>query len=233
MAEPRKEVLADGVEIWLGDCREVLPLLGNVDAVVTDPPYGINREGIANDNPEGLRALFDGCLAVMPVTDAVMIVFQSPRLEWVWLDAARAVGWKPERLLWLYRTGQNAYPWRGWYMRSDAVRVCSFGRPLWPDFPEASTDCYTVNINDTESVKASAVGAVSLHSTVKPVDVIANLIDHTTGVVYEPFSGSGTTIIACENLRRRCRAVEISPGYVAVTLQRWADHTGKTPVRID
>jgi len=42
--------------------------------------------------------------------------------------------------------------------------------------------------------------------------------------------GSGTTIIACENLGRKCRAIEISPGYVAVTLQRWADATGKTPV---
>src|SRR5215211_6366315 len=38
---PRKEVLAEGVEVWLGDCREVLPMLGPVDAVVTDPPYGI------------------------------------------------------------------------------------------------------------------------------------------------------------------------------------------------
>ena len=42
MIAPCKEVLADGVEIWLGDCREVLPLIGRVDAVVTDPPYGIS-----------------------------------------------------------------------------------------------------------------------------------------------------------------------------------------------
>jgi DNA modification methylase len=49
-------------------------------------------------------------------------------------------------------------------------------------------------------------------------------------VVAEPFSGSGTTLIASENLNRRCRAIEISPGYVAVALQRWADHSGKTPV---
>ena len=39
MTEPRKEVLSDGVEIWLGDCREVLPTIGRVDACVTDPPY--------------------------------------------------------------------------------------------------------------------------------------------------------------------------------------------------
>ncbi len=51
--------------------------------------------------------------------------------------------------------------------------------------------------------------------------------------VYEPFSGSGTTIIACENLSRRCRAVEVSPAYVAVALQRWADHTQRTPVLLE
>jgi DNA modification methylase len=51
-------------------------------------------------------------------------------------------------------------------------------------------------------------------------------------IVYEPFSGSGTTIIACENLSRRCRAIEIDPGYVAVTLQRFYDHSGKKPEQI-
>lgn len=51
-------------------------------------------------------------------------------------------------------------------------------------------------------------------------------------VTLDLFSGSGTTIIACENLGRRCRAVEIAPGYVAVALERWATHTGKTPVLI-
>lgn len=40
--------------------------------------------------------------------------------------------------------------------------------------------------------------------------------------VYEPFSGSGTTLVACQNLSRRCRAIEISPAYVAVALERMA-----------
>jgi hypothetical protein len=47
--------------------------------------------------------------------------------------------------------------------------------------------------------------------------------------VYEPFLGSGTTLIACERLGRKCRAVEISPAYVAVAIQRWVDVTGKEP----
>jgi len=49
-------------------------------------------------------------------------------------------------------------------------------------------------------------------------------------IVYEPFSGSGTTLIACERLNRRCRAVEISPAYCAVAIQRWVDLTAGVPV---
>jgi DNA modification methylase len=45
--------------------------------------------------------------------------------------------------------------------------------------------------------------------------------------VYEPFSGSGTTIIACEQLGRKCRAMEISPRYCDVAVQRWEEFTGK------
>jgi len=72
------------------------------------------------------------------------------------------------------------------------------------------------------------------HGTQKPLECMARPIrNHSSDYVYEPFSGSGTTIIACENLGRKCRAIEISPPYVAVALQRWADTTGKTPEKID
>ena len=58
MTAPRKEILADGVELWLGDCREILPTLGKVDAVVTDPPYGNGTEyGIFQDTEEAVRDL--------------------------------------------------------------------------------------------------------------------------------------------------------------------------------
>lgn len=51
----------------------------------------------------------------------------------------------------------------------------------------------------------------------------------TRGIVYDPFGGSGTALIACENLNRDCRMIEISPAYCAVILERWAAHTGGTP----
>ena len=70
------------------------------------------------------------------------------------------------------------------------------------------------------------------HSTQKPLECMERPIrNHDSELIYEPFSGSGTTIIAGENLGRKVRAIEISPAYVAVALQRWADHTGKTPVK--
>lgn len=75
-----------------------------------------------------------------------------------------------------------------------------------------------------------------LHPTMKPLELIGRLIPNNTkeaDIVYEPFSGSGTTIIACEQLGRKCRAIEISPNYVAVALQRYFDATGKTPVLVE
>lgn len=72
------------------------------------------------------------------------------------------------------------------------------------------------------------------HGTQKPLECMARPIrNHTARVIYDPFLGSGTTLIACENLGRVCRACEIDPGYVAVSLQRWADLTGKTPALVD
>jgi DNA modification methylase len=72
------------------------------------------------------------------------------------------------------------------------------------------------------------------HSAAMPIGLPVYFISKLDAmVVYEPFCGTGTTIIACENLGRKCRAIEISPAYVAVALERWATHTGKTPIRHD
>lgn len=68
------------------------------------------------------------------------------------------------------------------------------------------------------------------HSTQKPIECMARPIrNHKFDTVYDPFLGSGTTLIACENLKRKCYGVELNPGYVAVILQRWADATGREP----
>lgn len=68
------------------------------------------------------------------------------------------------------------------------------------------------------------------HSTQKPLECMARPIrNHDAGAVYDPFVGSGTTLIACEQLGRYCYACDIMPEYIAVTIQRWVDLTGREP----
>jgi len=74
------------------------------------------------------------------------------------------------------------------------------------------------------------------HPTMKPVELVEIMIKNNSDnndIVLDPFLGSGTTLIACENLNRKCRAVEISPAYVAVALERWHQHTGLMPELIE
>jgi DNA modification methylase len=71
------------------------------------------------------------------------------------------------------------------------------------------------------------------HPTQKPAECMGRPIRNHRGDVYEPFSGSGTTIIAAEQLGRRCYAMEIEPKYVQVALERWQAFTGKTAERLD
>lgn len=82
----------------------------------------------------------------------------------------------------------------------------------------------------TEDVDSNVDGG---HSTQKPVSIMVRPIQNHEGDVYDPFLGSGTTLIACEQLNRKCRAIEISDAYVAVALERWANLTGQTPELIE
>lgn len=70
------------------------------------------------------------------------------------------------------------------------------------------------------------------HPTMKPVGLIALLVNNSSrpkDKVYDPFLGSGTTLIACEQSGRCCIGLEVSPAYVAVGLERWSKLTGKKP----
>lgn len=72
-----------------------------------------------------------------------------------------------------------------------------------------------------------------LHPTMKPLKLMRRMIRNSTDqddIIYDPFCGSGSTLLACENEKRRCFAGELLPKYAAVTLQRWVDATGKVPI---
>ena len=70
-----------------------------------------------------------------------------------------------------------------------------------------------------------------LHPTMKPVEMITNRVmisSHPSGIVLDLFGGSGSTLIACEKLGRRCYMLEISEHYCDVIITRWQNFTGKT-----
>jgi DNA modification methylase len=72
------------------------------------------------------------------------------------------------------------------------------------------------------------------HGTQKPVECMARAIrNHDASDVYEPFAGSGTTIVACEQHGRRCLAIELEPRYVQVTIDRWEAFTGQRAVHVE
>lgn len=75
------------------------------------------------------------------------------------------------------------------------------------------------------------------HAVEKPVDLLVQLLSNTDvtgseGLVYDPFLGSGSTLIACEQMGRPCYGVEIDPRYVDVCIKRWEAYTGQKAEKI-
>lgn len=234
--------------IICGDCTDkavVDRLMGGEKAqlCITDPPYGVSyadkniflnnldkgnkiQTNIVNDHQskEETQALWKSAFYEMnKVLDpgAVVYCFMpqggdqmmmmmmmmgagiEPRHELIWLKNNHVLG----RVDYAYKHEPILYAWK------------DGGHKFYGDFQTSILEFPKPAVSD-------------LHPTMKPVELIARLMNNSSvvgGVVYDPFSGSGTAIIACQNLGRRCRAVEISPAYVAVSLQRFQDAFGITP----
>jgi DNA modification methylase len=200
------------------------------NAVLTDPPYGISQPGVTNDEPEKLSAIVKGAVANLPVENAAIVAFQSTRTFPEWLDATRKAGYHFERMLWLYKAAQCTFPWRGWILKSESILVSSIGKPKWTEKNPYAHDCYYL-----PSVNGELEPDSGWHGSVKPLEVVSDLLERISeagDTVYEPFTGSGTTIVACEQTGRFGRGIEIDPNYVGVILERLSS-MGLTPQLID
>jgi len=83
------------------------------------------------------------------------------------------------------------------------------------------------------TMRAGRLEELAMHPTVKPVAMVADAIkdcSRRSGLVLDPFCGSGTILIAAERIGRKARALEIDPSYVDVAVRRWQRYTGKTAV---
>jgi DNA modification methylase len=204
--------------------------------MVTDPPYGVdydpawrNEAGVsatmrtgkvANDDRADWReawALFPGDVAYVwhagvharTVIESLEAAGFVVRSQIIWAKSRFVLGrgdyhWQHEPCLYAVRKGATGH-WQG--ARDQAT--------LWPISTGGDEDAATV------------------HGTQKPVECMRRPIVNNSApgdAVYEPFCGSGSTIIAAETKGRACFAMEIDPRYVDVAIRRWQAFTGQAAV---
>jgi DNA modification methylase len=102
--------------------------------------------------------------------------------------------------------------------------------PLWYAVRKGAKSNWQGDRTQTTLWEISHTKSETGHSTQKPLDCMRRPIvnNSTPGeAVYDPFLGSGTTVIAAELERRRCYGLEIDPAYVDVIVERWQNYTGK------
>jgi site-specific DNA-methyltransferase (adenine-specific)/modification methylase len=217
----------------LGDCREVLPTLSGVDAVVTDPPYGVGFKGSSTKwtAADGIGyASFDDTrsnieqLIIPAIRSAVSLArcaIITPGSACMFMyDEPRAVGWI------YYPSGANSGPWGFvcgqpiFYYGKDPYLAKQLGR---------LPNCFA----STESAEANG------HPCPKPIKQMQWLVNRASlsgDTVLDPFAGSGTTGVACAKLGRRFIGIEIEPRYFDIACrrveaaQRQADLFIPTPV---
>jgi site-specific DNA-methyltransferase (adenine-specific) len=190
-------------KLYHGDCLEILPRLGPVDLVITDPPYGCsattgwggkyNRFSIVGDDTTRARD------ALLEIIDCAAAVFGSPRIP---RPKCKAV------LIWAKgeHTGMGdlSFPWKPDF---EEVYIIGDG---WAG--KRTTSILRVNAR-TDSCRS--------HPTEKPVPLIIEIIKKAPkGTVSDPFIGSGTTAVACERLSRKWIGIEISEQYCEVAAKR-------------
>jgi predicted RNA methylase len=244
--ETAPSVQLDGVrvdvkrgQVWIlgdhrlmcGDARDLhdMQLLTNSiapDAIITDPPYGIDYlpdwkrcdgsdgewKKIANDD-----TAFDPSFLLDIATETTVIFGanhfsdQLPCGSWICWDKrltedADLMYGSPFELAWFKSTRTS---------KTSIMVRCLHGGVINAD-------------------RQSSGQAHRFHPTQKPIIVMREIIEKLTlnsDRIFDPFIGSGTTLLACQELGRKCWGMEIDPEYVATAMQRWTRATGLNPIK--
>lgn len=209
MTLPAPYYSEDGITIYCGDCREIMPEI-EADLMVTDPPYGI-----------GYRSGYDGTLPRFIAGDSDTELRDWVLSRWLPRPAAVFASWRcvppvPPRgqLIWHKSAGgmgDLSYPWRPTY---EVIWIFGSG---WSGRRDDSV------LRGRTIVSWNSGPAHRVHPHEKPWDVAAQIMEKAPpGAVLDPFMGSGTTLVAAKQLGRQAVGVEIEERYCEVAVQRLA-----------
>jgi DNA modification methylase len=217
---PRKEVIGNA-EIWLGDCRDILPTLPKVDAVITDPPFGVRFKYESHDDtPDG----YIGWL--WPVIEAAESLCSPGSPVFVWQSGTnirRLAEWFPRDWR-LFVAAKNFVQIRPTTMQWSFDPVVCWWTPGGQPWAlgTASRDYYVAN---TAPIVASPINIEKGHPCPRPLDLLMHIVGQWVrpeGVVLDAFMGSGTTGVACMNLGRSFIGIEREPKYFEIACERIA-----------
>jgi len=195
--------------LYHGDCLEVLPTLTGIDAVVTDPPYGLNWIG-----------------------------HDLTTLEWVGIAGDTGtldIGWILRMECVVIAFGANCYPhalphrgrWICWDKRVNENADRMLGSPFelaWTNKTSGYDKIYRVMHGGV--VNADGWGIKRVHPTQKPVILMERIIDDYTkqsDTIADPFTGSGTTGVACIRTGRKFIGIELDEGYCEIAAKRMTE----------
>lgn len=213
------------------DQSQVMTLMGSAlsDLVFTDPPYGVGYDGgtVARDTLIGDHdtALYVPCCTVAAAFSkrgAALYLWHAGTKGVAAAVAAAAAGYEIRcELIWNKNLAQFGALSAQYKQKHEPCYYCfkKGNAPAWygPNTEVTVWDCKRSNVNE-------------FHPTQKPVELAERaLLNSSKGgdVVLDIFAGSGATMMACENLGRAGRLMDIAPAYVDVAVTRWQNFTGR------
>lgn len=214
------------------------------DIVFTDPPWNVNYGAVEKGNAQGYkpRTILNDFMGTEDFKNFMFKTFECMNhaskdgaMTYVVMSAQE---WGNMMLT----LSQNNYHWSSTIIWNKDRLVLSRKdyhtkyEPIWYGWKEGS------RLHPLEDRKQSDVWDVARpdrsedHPTMKPVELVARAISNSSNqddITLDLFGGSGTTLIACEQLKRNCYMMELDPKYADVIIKRWETLTGKKAVKLD
>lgn len=217
MSAIRKEVTIGDCRLILGDARAVVPTLGPLEVVISDPPFGMafqsnhrleKHERIENDGDGGMLAW----ACSLPVTHSKYIFCRWDNLVEIP---------KPRSLVTWVKNNWSMGDLEHEHARQTEVAAFYPGPNHF--FPSGRPQ---------DVIRAPRTGNEH-HPTEKPVQLMQAFVEWTRGAVLDPCMGSGSTLVACARLGRRAIGIEIDPTHFETAVRRVRDADARPDMFIE